>query len=122
MHIFQKNKKAVNTLYNVFTAFIMRQIIFKNTHIQVVEATRIELVSENPFMQLSTSVFYLLRFPELTADKRAENSGSPNTVQRHGHAEESFTVSQCPCESHGTQSQDSSRLRQLPVKRCYGLQ
>ena len=103
-------------------AFIMRQIIFKNTHIQVVEATRIELVSENPFMQLSTSVFYLLRFPELTADKRAENSGSPNTVQRHGHAEESFTVSQCPCESHGTQSQDSSRLRQLPVKRCYGLQ
>ena len=86
----------------------MRQIIFKNTHIQVVEATRIELVSENPFMQLSTSVFYLLKFPEPTADKRAENSGSPNTIQRHGHAEEPFTVSRCPCESHGTQSQDSS--------------
>jgi len=35
-----QNKKAVNTLYHVFTAFLMRQIIFKNTHIQVVEATR----------------------------------------------------------------------------------
>jgi len=44
MHIFMQNKKAVNTLYHVFTAFLMRQIIFKNTHIQLVEAMQYLLI------------------------------------------------------------------------------
>ena len=39
-----QNKKAVNTLYHVFTAFFMRQIIFKNTHIQLVEAMHDPLI------------------------------------------------------------------------------
>ena len=47
----------------------------------LVEARRIELLSEERSMQLSTSVVYQLRFPELTADKRAERRGSPNTIK-----------------------------------------
>ena len=81
----------------------------------MVEARGIEPLSENPFMQLSTSVVYLLKFPKKAADKQAESLGSPNTIKRNGHSAGSFTVSRCPCESHGTQSQDRSRLKLLPV-------
>lgn len=79
-------------------------VTFAYTHFKVVEATRIELVSENLFIRLSTSVFYLLKFPVQTADKRAENTGSPNTIYRHGHSCKSFTTNRCPNESRGSQS------------------
>ena len=42
----------------------------------VVEATRVELVSENLSVQLSTSVVYLLKFLKLTADKQAVSISS----------------------------------------------
>ena len=58
----------------------------------MVEATRIELVSENLLIQLSTSVFYLLKFLLQTADKRAESESSPYTIKGHGHAQRSFTA------------------------------
>lgn len=45
------------------------------------EATRVELVSENLSTQLSTSVVYLLIFPLLTADKQADNIGSSIYIQ-----------------------------------------
>ena len=38
-------------------------VTFAYTHFKMVEARGIEPLSESPFMQLSTSVFYLLRFP-----------------------------------------------------------
>ena len=81
----------------------------------MVEARGIEHLSENLSMQLSTSVYYLLSFPWKTADNRAETQSSPNTIQRYGHTAESFTTNRCPDESRGTQSQDSSWLKQLPV-------
>ncbi len=81
----------------------------------MVEARGIEPLSENSFMRLSTSVVYRLKFPEQTADKRAERSGSPNTIQRNGHSEESFTANRCPTKSRGTQMEDRSRLKLLPV-------
>lgn len=42
----------------------------------MVEATRVELVSENLSVQLSTSVVYLLKFPKPTADKQATGISS----------------------------------------------
>ncbi len=42
----------------------------------MVEATRVELVSENLSVQLSTSVVYLLKFLKLTADKQAVSISS----------------------------------------------
>ena len=81
----------------------------------LVEARGIEPLSESPFMQLSTSVFYLLLFPEATADKRAEATGSPYTTDGHGHFRQSFTTNQCPSEGRGTPSADRSRLKLLPV-------
>ena len=42
----------------------------------LVEATRVELVSENLSVQLSTSVVYLLKFLKLTADKQAVSISS----------------------------------------------
>ena len=111
-----ENRKAVNTLFNVSTAFFMRFFYFKNTHIQLVEARGIEPLSESSFMQLSTSVFYLLWFPVITADKRAEKTGSPYTIDGHGHFRQSFTAHRCPSESRGTPSVDRSWLKQLPVR------
>ena len=74
----------------------------------LVEARGIEPLSESPFMQLSTSVFYLLLFPEATADKRAEATGSPYTTVGHGHFPRSFTAHRCPSESRGTLPVDRS--------------
>lgn len=62
----------------------------------MVEARRIELLSENRSMQLSTSVVYLLEFPEVTAGKQAERTGSPDTFLRCGHAAETFTTAMMP--------------------------
>ena len=62
----------------------------------MVEAWRIELLSENRFMKLSTSVVYLLRFPILTADKQAASTGSSNTFLRCEHAAETFTTAMMP--------------------------
>ena len=81
----------------------------------LVEATRIELVSEDPSIQLSTSVFYLLRFPAQTAGKRAESESSPNTIPKYGHTKGTFTVNRRPSGSHGTLPEDGSRLKLLPV-------
>lgn len=82
----------------------------------LVEAARIELASENLFMQLSTSVFYLLKFPMVAADKRAEIVGSPDTIERNGHSAGSFTANQRPISSRGILPVDGSRLRLLPVR------
>ncbi len=81
----------------------------------MVEARRIELLSENRSMQLSTSVVYQLKFPELTADKRAERTGSPNTIKGNGHSQRTFTANRRPSDSRGTLSEDGSRLKLLPV-------
>jgi len=62
----------------------------------LVEARGIEPLSESPFMQLSTSVFYLLRFPRSGADKRAPQRSSPYTSGRHGHAFGTFTTKSMP--------------------------
>ena len=42
----------------------------------LVEARGVEPLSENPFMQLSTRVVYLLKFPHPSADKQADGIGS----------------------------------------------
>ena len=87
---------------------------FKITHIWLVEARGIEPLSESPFMQLSTSVYYLLKFPWATAGKRAETQSSPYTTIRHGHAIKSFTTNRCPVKAvvlrHGTVADLSSYL------------
>lgn len=85
----------------------------------MVEATRIELVSENSFIGLSTSVVCQQRFPEKTADKQAEDSGSPNTVQGNGHSRETLTSNRRPSGSRGTLPEDGSRLKLLPVNFLY---
>ena len=112
---FHKQNNKIKPLYTAILRYTRAFATFPITHFKLVEATRIELVSESPFMQLSTSVYYLLKFPWETAGKRAETQSSPYTIQRHGHAVESFTTNRCPYESRGNQSQDSSWLRQLPV-------
>ena len=43
----------------------------------MVEMARVELASENLFPKLSTSVVYLLEFPQTDADKQASALGSP---------------------------------------------
>ena len=43
----------------------------------LVEMARVELASENLFPKLSTSVVYLLKFPQENADKQALTFGSP---------------------------------------------
>ena len=63
------------------------------------EARGIEPLSENPFLQLSTSVVYLLRFPIRAADKQAVRTGSPNTFLRHGQVRETFTTRRCPVKA-----------------------
>ena len=58
----------------------------------MVEATRIELVSENISTQLSTSVVYLHRFPFRAADKQAVQKGSSNPILRCEQAAGTFTT------------------------------
>ena len=65
----------------------------------LVEAGRIELPSETPFPQLSTSVVYLLKFPARPAGKQAGSEGSPNTFLRCGHAAGTFTTHRCPVKA-----------------------
>ena len=55
--------------------------LYQNKGAVMVEARGIEPLSESPFLQLSTSVVYLLKFPIRTADKQAVRAGSPNTFQ-----------------------------------------
>ena len=43
----------------------------------LVEMARVELASENLFPKPSTSVVYLLEFPQADADKQASALGSP---------------------------------------------
>ena len=74
----------------------------------MVEATRVELVSENRFMQLSTSVVYLLKFPTKAADKQAAIIGSSNTILRCEQAAESFTTASCRSTGRGPPVGDSS--------------
>jgi len=54
--------------------------------LHMVEARRIELLSENRFTQLSTGVYYLLKFLSVTAGNQAGTESSPYTADRHGHA------------------------------------
>ncbi len=63
------------------------------------DARRIELLSESPFLQLSTSVVYLLTFPVTSADKQADVKSSPNTFLRHGRVKETFTTRRCPVKA-----------------------
>ena len=91
-------------------------VTFAYTHIQLVEARGIEPLSENSSIQLSTSVFYLLKFPWQTAGKRAGCQSSPYTTQGHGHSPASFTTNRCPSGSRGTHPVDRSWLKQLPVR------
>ena len=60
--------------------------------IRLVEATGIEPVSENQSMQGSTSVVYLLEFPNTSADKQADLFSSSITILRCEQAAESFTT------------------------------
>lgn len=48
----------------------------------LVEARRVELLSENPSPQLSTSVAYLLTFPLRTADKQAVRFSSLKYISK----------------------------------------
>lgn len=83
-----------------------------STHFRLVEARGIEPLSENPFMQLSTSVYYLLKFPYETAGNQAVTQSSPYTILRHGHTGEPFTTNRCPVKavvlSHRTMADSSS--------------
>ena len=65
----------------------------------MVEARGIEPLSESPFLQLSTGVVYLLKFPIRTADKQAVRAGSPNTFPRRGRVRETFTTNRCPVKA-----------------------
>lgn len=62
----------------------------------MVEATRIELVSENNSIQLSTSVVYLQKFPSMTADKQAVKDSSSNPILRCEQAAGTFTTAMMP--------------------------
>lgn len=93
---FWENKKAVNTCNYVSTAFFAAFFYFKNTHFFVVEATRIELVSENKSTQLSTSVVYLHWFPFKAAGKQAAENGSSNPILRCEQAAGTFTTAMMP--------------------------
>ena len=83
----------------------------------MVEARRIELLSETLFPQLSTSVVYLLRFPVTAADKQAAMTGSPNTFLRCGHTAGTFTADRCPEKaavlSHRTLADLGSKLQSV---------
>ena len=94
--IFLRKQKAVNTCNYVSTAFFAAFSYFKNTHFFVVEATRIELVSENKSTQLSTSVVYLHWFPFKTAGKQAAKKGSSNPILRCEQAAGTFTTAMMP--------------------------
>ena len=83
-------------------------VTFAYTHFKMVEARGIEPLSERLFMQLSTSIVYLLRFPVRAAGRRAGRSGSPNTFERYGHTAGTFTTKSMPCDGRGTPAEDSS--------------
>ena len=89
-------------LYTAILRYIGLFVTFPITHLRLVEARGIEPLSEKAFMQPSTSLDYLLKFPEQTADKRAESKGSPDTIQRYGHTDGSFTTDRRPTNSRGT--------------------
>ena len=83
----------------------------------MVEAKGIEPLSETLFPQLSTSVVYPLKFPDKTADKQADESGSPNTFLRCGHTAGTFTADRCPEKaavlSHRTLADLGSKLQSV---------
>ena len=54
----------------------LKNRIKKQHFLRFAAATRVELVSENLSVQLSTSVVYLLKFLKLTADKQAVSISS----------------------------------------------
>ena len=89
-----------------FLGALFLHCIIKDTI--VVEATRVELVSENRFLQLSTSVVYLFKFRTKAADKQAATVRSSNAIQRCEQAEESFTTALCRSTGRGTPVGDSS--------------
>ena len=82
--------------------------LYQNKGAVMVEATRVELVSENRFLQLSTSVVYLFKFRTKAADKQAATVRSSNAIQRCEQAEESFTTALCRSTGRGTPVGDSS--------------
>ena len=75
----------------------------------MVEATRVELVSENRCLQLSTSGVYLFKFQTKAADKQAASVRSSNAIQRCEQAEESFTTALCRSTGRGTPVGDSNQ-------------
>ncbi len=74
----------------------------------MVEAGGIEPPSESSFMQLSTSEYFLLKFPSQSGGNRDDSQSSPNAIYGHGHSRKSFTADRCPSESRGTLSADRS--------------
>ena len=62
----------------------------------MVEARRIELLSENNSTSLSTSVVYQFRFPRITAGKQAVIRGSSNPILRCEQAARTFTTAMMP--------------------------
>lgn len=64
--------------------------------LRVVEARRIELLSENNSTSLSTSVVYQFRFPRITAGKQAVIRGSSNPILRCEQAAGTFTTAMMP--------------------------
>lgn len=71
-------------------------ILYQNKGAGMVEATRIELVSENKSTQLSTSVVYLHWFPFKAAGKQAAENGSSNPILRCEQAAGTFTTAMMP--------------------------
>lgn len=100
--------KPKTPCFSAFLQYKRTQRLYHSLGAFMVEAGGIEPPSESSFMQLSTSVYYLLKFPWQSADKRAESQSSPNAIYGHGHSRKSFTANRCPSESRGTLPADRS--------------
>ena len=75
----------------------------------LVEMMGVEPMSENLFPKLSTSVVYLLNFPQENADKQALTLGSPLVRDKvQGSPLFTCTAKRRPYLSRGTLSQDGS--------------
>ena len=80
----------------------------------LVEMARFELASENLFPKLSTSVFYLLKFPWENAGKQALTLGSPLDRDKiQGSLLFTCTAKWRSYLSRGTLSRNGSWLKQL---------
>ena len=94
------NKKTIKAWkqrsFQAFWQWKCTLILYQNKGAGMVEARRIELLSENNSTSLSTSVVYQFKFPRITAGKQAVIRGSSNPILRCEQAAGTFTTAMMP--------------------------